>query len=347
MTEGITHALGALIVAALSFGLAASPAAANEAELYAAAKKEGQVNFYTGLLQNQLIRPMVAAFEAKYPGVKVTVAGGISADLTLKILAEAKAGVFKADLNTPARIDELDKAGLIASYHPIAAKNYPAELKSPDGKWTALVRYFYGLSANTELVKEKDIPQTLDDLLDPRWKGKIAWVAGLGAGGPPVFTAAVLDRLGDEKGKAYLRKLAQQGMVKIPSNQRVVLDQVIAGQFPLALMAFHHHAFISVQKGAPVKWVPFDPVISTTDSLVLLKNAPNPNAAKLFLEFMLSPEGAKIVSEANYVPASPDVKPLVPLVPESTAKLPPMVFPPTRLDANMDKWIATYLELFQ
>lgn len=338
--------IGAFAAGALA-ALPLSLAAAGEAELYAAAKKEGEVVFYTGLLQNQLVRPLAQAFEAKYPGIKVVIAGGISMDLTLKILSEAKAGVYNADLNTPASFAALDKAGLIASYTPESARDYPAHLKSSEGKWTALVQYFFSLAVNTELVSEADTPKKLDDLLDPKWKGKIAWAAGLGGGGPAVYVAAVLDLLGEEKGRAFLQKLAKQEMVNIPSNQRVVMDQVIGGQFPLALQTFHHHAYISQQKKAPVKWVNLSPVVSTVDSLILLKNAPHPNAAKLFLEFMLSPAGAKIVSDALYVPASSAVKPIVPVVTADTSGHGPMVYSQEKQDANVDNWVKIYQEIFR
>lgn len=333
-------------LAAAASAYLAGPAVAGEAELYAAAKKEGEVVFYTGLLQNQLVRPMAAAFEAKYPGIKVTIVGGGANDLTLKVLEEAKAGVFNVDVLTPARIDGLDQAGLIERYQPEAAKNYPAHLKNPDGKWTALMVYFYGLSVNTELVSEAETPKSIEDYLDPKWKGKIAWVAALGGGGPPVYVAAILQRLGEDKGRAYLKKLAQQNMVKVPSNQRVVMDQVIAGQYPLALMTFHHHAYISQQKKAPVKWVAIDPVTSAIDSVLILKKAPHPNAAKLFTEFALSVDGAKIVSDALYVPAHPDVKPIVPLVPVTSTGQPPITFSQDTQDANMDQWIKIYQEIF-
>src|SRR5437868_8856612 len=179
VVAGVAVALGSIMMN--------SPATAGEAELYEAAKKEGEVVWYTALLQNQLVRPMAAAFEAKYPGIKVTIAGGIGTDLTLKVLAEAKAGIYNVDVHNPAGTAELDKAGLLAVYRPEAAKNFSAELKSADGKWVSVIQYYFGLSVNTELVKEAEIPKSMDDLLDPKWKGKIASVAALTAGGLPAI----------------------------------------------------------------------------------------------------------------------------------------------------------------
>lgn len=339
IAAGAAIALGALL---------ASPVkAATEAELYAAAKKEGEVVWYTGLIQNLLVRPMVSAFEAKYPGIKVTIAGGISSDLTLKILEEAKAGVYKADLNTPARFLELDKAGLVAVYHPENAKKLPAAIKDPNGKWTSILNYYFTTAVNTELVKEADIPKKIEDLLDPKWKGKMAWVASLGAASGPGFAEAIRIRMGVEKGNAFLKKFAEQNIIKVPSNQRVVLDQVIAGQYPIGLLMFHHHAHISADKGAPVKYLPLDPILQTSEVIILLKNAPHPNAAKLLLEFILSPDGAKIISDAMYVPADPNVKSIVPIITEASNKQAPIFYSREIIDTKTDEWIAKYQEIFK
>ena len=85
----------------------------------------------------------------------------------------------------------------------------------------------------------------------------------------------------------------------MPANQRVIMDQVIAGQYPIALIMFQHHAVISQQKGAPIKFLLTDPIISTTQNIALLTHAPHPNAGKLLIEFILSDEGAKIISDAK------------------------------------------------
>jgi len=175
----------------------------------------------------------------------------------------------------------------------------------------------------------------------------MAWVAGLGGASGPGFSEAVRLRLGDEKGTAYLKKFAEQNIIKVPSNQRVVLDQVIAGQYPIGLMMFHHHAFISASKGAPVKYLNLDPVVLTTEELILLKNAPHPNAAKLLMEFILSPDGAKIISEAMYVPADPNVKSIVPIIAETSTKQKPIYFNSDMLDQKVDSWIEKYQQIFK
>src|SRR5690606_35714293 len=103
-----------------------------------------------------------------------------------------------------------------------------------------------------DLVKEEDYPKSYEDLLDPKWKGRMAWTTSTSAGGPPGFIGMILDHMGEEKGMEYLRKLAEQDIINVPSNQRVVLDKVAAGEVPLGLSIYNYHVPISQAKGAPI-----------------------------------------------------------------------------------------------
>lgn len=325
--------------------LASSLAWAGEAELYEAAKKEGTVVWYTSQVQNVLVHPLAAAFEAKYPGIKVSIVGGKNADLLLRILTEAKAGVHLADVNSPASIGRLSEAGLLAPYAPDAAKGYPAELRGKDGTWTAMLKSTFGVTINTDLVGPKDEPKSLEDYLDPKWKGKMAWVAHYDLGGGPGFIEAVLALMGEEKGMAYLRKLARQDIVKVPANQRVILDQVVAEQYPLALMMFQHHTAASVAKGAPLKWLGAGPFLTVTAPIALLQNAPHPNAGKLFTEFVLSEQGQSIVAGAGYPPARPGLK--VKGQGEEAAAPAGLQIPPEQAEAILDAGIKLYKDIFR
>lgn len=339
----------AAFVSILSLALfAASPAArADDKALYEAAKKEGQVNWYTGLIQNQVVRPVVAGFEKKYPGIKVNVTGGRQTELNLKILTEGKAGKLQADLTEGSTVVEtLKPAGLIQPFKPEGWDKLPAQYRDPEGYWTAVVLYFLVPAINTEMVKAGDEPKTLDDLLDPKWKGKMAWTAEMTIGGPPGFIAAVLKEKGEEKGREYLKKLSAQQIKTVPSNPRVVLDQVIAGQYPLALVTYNHHSVISSGKGAPVKWLKIEPAVGAMAMSVLLKG-PHPNAAKLLINYLLSPEGAQVIRNANYIPSNPKVEAKDPTLKPETGKFKTVTPSPDEIVANVGKWIAIYKEYFQ
>ena len=148
--------------------------------------------------------------------------------------------------------------------------------------------YVLGPGINTDMVKPADQPKTLEDLLDPKWAGKIAWSANPGLDGGPGFVALVLLNMGQEKGMEYLRKLSKQKLANIPAASRVVLDQVIAGQYPLSLVVFNHHVAISAAKGAPVKFIDMEPLLGLVHTINHVSKAPHPNAAKLLIDFVLS-----------------------------------------------------------
>src|SRR6478609_5112776 len=109
-----------------------------------AAMKEGQVVWYSTLIVNQIVRPMVEAFEAKYPGIKVQYSRATSSDVALKIRNEARARRIAADLfdgsNT---VFLLEEANLVAEYQPKAAASWPAQLRDPKGHWTALNLFYW------------------------------------------------------------------------------------------------------------------------------------------------------------------------------------------------------------
>ena len=178
--------LGPLVIAVLLI----APARATEPDpaLVAAALQEGEVVWYSTLIVNQIVRPMVEAFEKKYPGIKVKYSRASSSDVALKIRNEARARRLQPDIfdgsNT---VFLLEDANLVAEYHPRNAASYPAHMRDTKGLWTATCLFYWTAGYNTNLVKPEDAPKTYADLLDPRWKGKIAWTYDLTPGGPPGF----------------------------------------------------------------------------------------------------------------------------------------------------------------
>jgi len=133
----------------------------------------------------------------------------------------------------------------------------------------------------------------------------------------------------------------------VNASARAILDQVIAGEHPLALQIFNHHAAISAEKGAPVNWLRLNPVTVTPGLVGLTKNAPHPNAGLLFIEFMTSKEGQQIFQKANYLPARPDVPPLTSnLVPEGGG-FSATVLTPAITDKVIDRWDDIFKQLFR
>jgi ABC-type Fe3+ transport system substrate-binding protein len=153
--------------------------------------------------------------------------------------------------------------------------------------------------------------------------------------------------MGEARGMEYLHKLSRQNIKMVNASARAILDQVIAGEHPLALQIFNHHAAISAEKGAPVDWLRLSPVTVTPGLVGLTKNAPHPNAGLLFVEFMTSKDGQQIFQKANYLPARADVAPLTPeLIPERGG-FAATVLTPAITDKAIDRWDDIFKQLFR
>jgi iron(III) transport system substrate-binding protein len=117
----------------------------------------------------------------------------------------------------------------------------------------------------------------------------------------------IFQTMGQEAGNAYLQKLKAQNVAKTTASNRQLLDLVIAGEYPLGLHIFNHHAFISKSAGAPVDWAPLEPVSATINTISPVTRSPHPHAAMLLLDFILSEEGQRVIQAANYLPSLPKV----------------------------------------
>jgi iron(III) transport system substrate-binding protein len=299
-------------VAATVAEIALMKSADREKVLIEGAKKEGKVVFYTGLIVDQVVRPVKAAFEKEYPFLQVEFFRGNSDRLAQKMLAEYQAKRYEVDVvsgSSAATI--LLRAGVMQRFYSPPIAEYPSELKDANGFWGSTNVYFMTLGYNTKMVKASELPKTYEDLLNPRWKGQMMWSTSRGSGAPQ-FIGNILLTKGEEAGKAYLQKLKQQNIAKSTASARQILDLVIAGEYPMAIQIFNHHAYISKKAGAPVDWQPLEPVTATINSIGLAKNAPHPHASMLFLDFVLSKKGQKVFQAANYLPAHPDIPALQP-----------------------------------
>lgn len=271
------------------------------------AKKEGKVVFYTGLIVDQVVRPVKAAFEKEYPFVQVEFFRGNAERLAQKMLAEYQAKRYDVDIVSGSATSTIvQRAGFMQRFYSPHLAEYPAELKDPKGFWGSTNVYFMTLGYNTRSVKAADLPKSYEDLLNPRWKGQMMWSTSRGSGAP-MFIGNVLQTMGPEAGKAYLQKLKTQNVAKTTASNRQLLDLVIAGEYPIGLHIFHHHAHISKTAGAPVDWYALEPASATINTISPVTRSPHPHATMLFLDFILSEEGQKVIQAVNYLPSHPKV----------------------------------------
>jgi iron(III) transport system substrate-binding protein len=150
------------------------------------------------------------------------------------------------------------------------------------------------------------VPRTYEELLDPQWKGKLAWRIG-SASGAALFLTNLRLAWGEEKAQAYFLKLREQKIVNFGSGSaRTLVDRVVAGEYPIALQIFAHHPLISKAKGAAVNSQLLAPVPTTAATMVIPKGLRHPYAAMLLVDYILSKEGQTILLDAEYFLAHPD-----------------------------------------
>jgi iron(III) transport system substrate-binding protein len=326
---------------------ASSTAQAADQLLIDAAKKEAQVNWYTTQIITQFARPAAEAFLKKY-GIKVIPLRGGSSELAIKLINEHKAGRVQADVfdgtSTTAAVKPF---GVVLKWQPDSAKELPSEFRDAEGYWVANNAFVHTPAFNTNLVPRGTEPRTWHDLLDPKWKGKMAWTSHATSAGAPGFIGIVLRELGDEEGRAYLRALAKQEIVRIGGSSRSVTDQAIAGEYPIVLQIFNHQPFISAQKGAPIDWIPMSPAMAVLSVASVAAGAPHPNAAKLFVEFLISEEGQELFRDHGYIPIAPSISPKEPRLRPDGKLFRGIFFTPEEIEKSLPKWVSIYEDVFR
>lgn len=263
------------------------------------AKKEGKLTFYTGGVLTQGVRPAVAAFEKKYPYIKVTI-WNASADQTVpKVLEESKSkkNLVDAIEITKAGMSVFQKTGIIAPfYSPEFLQIEEEALTKADGGGAYSVAFYstgIGFGYNTKMVRKDQVPKTYQDLLDPRWKGKLAITGN--------FTGITwADNIYQHFGEDLLKKIASQDMVVHMVSARAIIDLVINGEYPASPTIFGPHVYEVKKKSAPIEWVPLEPVYCNLMNIAVARDAPNPHAALLFADSELSLSVAEIERNTGY-----------------------------------------------
>jgi len=288
---------------AAAFALALlAPAMAADAPRATLAAREGEVVWYTAMNTSDT-EPLRRRFEQDHPGVKLVVLRQPGEKVRMRILNEAQAGRFLWDVVSfnALDMDGLERAHMLADYRsPETASGYPPGAVQDQGRWTAIYVRQYVIGYNTRLVARGDAPRDWPDLLAPRWKGKLAldvdeveWYAGM------------VDAMGRDKGTAFMAALARQSP-QFRRGHSLLTSLLVAGDFPLAVV---HIAEIEEARksGAPVDWVrTLDPIVTSPSEVAISARAPHPNAARLFVDFLLSAEGQGLIASRGRLPARTD-----------------------------------------
>lgn len=262
------------------------------------ARREGSLALYTSLNLKDSV-PITAAFEKKYR-IKVALWRASSEKVVQRALTEARAGRFTPDVletNGP-EMEIFYREKLLEAFYSPAFKDLPSEAFPKHRQWVADRFNFFVIAYNTDLVKPEEVPNSYEDLLKPRWAGKV----GVEAGDVDWF-GAVVKGMGEKDGLAFFRKLADS-RPQIRIGHTLISELVAAGEIPLAISAYNQNVERLAQKGAPIRWTPLAPTFGRPNGIGLAKNAPHPHAGLLFVDFMLSREGQEMIKERNRVPSS-------------------------------------------
>jgi iron(III) transport system substrate-binding protein len=302
--------------------------------LIAGAKKEGSLTLYSSA-QVQVMTAVGAAFQKKY-GVKVDLWRGASEQILQRVQAEARAGRPNADVMETAgpNIEAANRERLLQDIvTPLTAGLMP-EAYVPGRPWIVSRLSVFVVAFNTNLVRKADVPRAYDGFLDPKWKGRL----GIEADDNNWLMTAT-GALGEEKGLKLLKDIVAANGISVRKGHSLMANLVVSGEVPVALTAYVDEVDALKKAGAPIDYAFAAPTVAMPTAVGVFKRAPHPYAAVLFVDFLLSEEGQRILAANGMVPTNLKVQRL----PEGV-KLAFMDVG-AYLDENA-KWARLYREIF-
>jgi iron(III) transport system substrate-binding protein len=247
------------------------------------ARKEGALMIYTTGTQ---IEPLINRFREKYPFIKIEFPRAESADVTRLVFEEYTAGVYNVDAYELSSygLVPLRANGFLQPFDSPEAANYENSAVEPHHTWITVREGYTGIGYNPKIIPPSQAPKTYQDLLDPKWKGKMA-ISGVGSTAANWVGAMLITY-----GESFVRKLATQDMRLYAINGRALANLTISGEAPLSPTTYLSHVEASKAQGAPIEWNLPGPVPVTDTATALAAKAPHPHAAMLFVDFLLSKE---------------------------------------------------------
>jgi len=314
-------------------------------ELIAAAKKEGKVVYYTAV-DVKVAEQIAKAFEAKFPGITVQVERTGAERVFQRIGQEYSSKIYNVDTvnsSDAAHFVHWKREGWLAPVLPEdVAKHYPAAYKDPDGMHAAWRITLAPIAYNTKLVTAAEAPKSYADLLDPKWAGKIVKAH-------PGYSGTILTQtfqVSRDLGWTFFEKLAQQRVMQVQSATDPP-NKVVAGERPIMSDGTEYNALLLKASGAPIEIVyPAEGTPLVIGPSGVMKNAPNPNAARLFHIWSFTVEAQqKMVDIGALRSAHPGVKEPAGRKPLSEIKL--MKDDPIAVDKESEELKARYTRNFK
>jgi iron(III) transport system substrate-binding protein len=336
----LLSALGACLVAAAAVAATPSPVTP---ELIDAAKKDGTVVFYTAM-DVEVGAKLGTAFEAKYPGIHAQVERSGAERIFQRVAQEYASNIHAVDAIDSSDVVHLlywKREGLLAQYEPEEVARWPQGARDTDGYYAANRATLSVVGYNTKLVTAEEAPKSYADLLDAKWKGKIV-KAHPGYSGNIMTATFELSRA---LGWDYFKKLGQQQIMQVQSSTEPP-KKLALGERPLMFDGNEYNALLVKQRGAPVEIVyPSEGTPLVSGSAGVMKDAPHPNAGRLFISFLFSREGQQLLVDMGQLRSfHPDVKEPADRVPLSSIKV--LTADPAEQEKAVDEIKRRYAEYF-
>jgi iron(III) transport system substrate-binding protein len=317
------------------------PAAQRKAVIEENARKEREVVWYTSMGLTDFPK-IVDAFEKAVPYVKVKANRLTQSTIVTKIDTEARAGLFAVDVvgSAPVEIWELKQRGHSASYLSPELKAFPVGSYDPQGFWSSFEVTPIVLAFNTKLAPQDEAPQSYQDLLLPKWKGKMNMGSDEYA-----WYSVMLDGMGKAKGLEYMKALARQRL-HIPGSSSIMrLQLMLAGESAITIAARGRRATEYKEKGAPIDYRLLDPYPAEPNALTLMRRSSHPHASILFIDWILSEEAQSLM--AQQIPRLTLRKGVKQIPRHQELYKKDFVFVnPASIGANLNELIASYQQVF-
>lgn len=314
-------------------------------QLVEAARKEGKVVWYSAT-DVQVAEKLARAFEAKYPGIKVQVERSGAERLFQRINQEYGSKIHAVDVietSDAVHFVHFKKQGWLQPAVPTdVAKHWPQEYKDKDGTYAAYRAHLSVIAYNTKLVPKEQAPKSHADLLDPKWAGKMVKAHPGYSGTIMTGTQAISQ---SPLGWGYFEKLGKQKVMQVQSSTEPP-KKLAQGERPVMADGNEYNVFVLKESGVPI-----EPVYATEGTPIvignaaLLKNAPNPNAARLFYHYMFTREAQQNNSDVGGLRSfHPEVKEKAGRMPLSQIKL--LNSDPAQLEGQVETIKKKYEEYF-
>jgi len=273
------------------------------ARLYELAKAEGKVAFYSST-NNDDMKKIAPEFEKQFPGVKIEHTRKSGEQLVQQLVTEKKAGqdLFDVVETNLFEVMFVIDQGYTQGYKTASYNDIPDQAKDKDGKWIA-GRFNNDLPGiNTEKMPAGVTVKTWKDLCNPALKGKIAVEQG-----DVVIYSALRKIYNDAEAQTILKCIAANSP-SLRSGHTEMANFLAAGEFAVTLSSNGHRlAQLKYEEKKPIDWAKTDPIITDVQALALSNKPKNPNAAKLLMEWWISPDGQRAIAATGRVPASSKV----------------------------------------